>query len=128
MTLLATEIHRHDRPDAVIVFAADRRISRGGLHDSDQPKIFRIPQLSAGIGYFGLAEVPTTSGTEPMAVWLRRFLSRSMASTLADLARDLAAALNDAVPEPWRRQCRCKDDSSNRQPSFGVPRSFAGPH
>ena len=59
MTLLATEILKHDKPDAVIVFQADRRITRGRVRDSEQPKIFQIPRLSAGIGYFGLAEVPT---------------------------------------------------------------------
>jgi hypothetical protein len=103
MTLLTTEIHRPDRADAVIVFAADRRISRGDIRDSEQPKIFRIDRLHAGIGYFGLAEVPTSSATEPMAAWLERFLIGSVASTLGDLACELSAALNAVVPAPWRR-------------------------
>src|SRR5206468_36907 len=100
---LATEIHLHDRPNAVIVFSADRRITRGGVRDSEQPKIFQISQLSAGIGYFGLAEVPTTVGTEPMSVWLQRFLSTRTPTTLGVLARDLADALNAAVPQVLRQ-------------------------
>lgn len=102
MTLLATEIHRHDQADATIVFAADRRISRGTIRDSEQPKIFRIDRLRAGIGYFGLAEVPAAGGTEPMAAWLGRFLQSSAAPTLTALANDLASALNVAVPAAWR--------------------------
>ena len=103
MTLLTTEIHKHDRPDAVIVFAADRRISRGSVRDSEQPKIFSIPRLHAGIGYFGLAEVPSGTGTEPMAIWLQRFLAESKATTLGDLAHDLADGLNAVIPAPWRQ-------------------------
>ena len=102
MTLLTTEIHRHDQADAVIVFAADRRISLDDIRDSEQPKVFRIDRLQAGIGYFGLAEVPAAGGTEPLAVWLRRFLQGSTALTLAALANELATALNAVVPVAWR--------------------------
>ncbi len=102
MTLLTTEIHRHDHADAVIVFAADRRISRGDIRDSEQPKVFRIDRLRAGIGYFGLAEVPAAGGTEPLAVWLGRFLQASAAPTLVALANELATALNAVVPAAWR--------------------------
>jgi hypothetical protein len=59
MTLLTTEIHNHSDPDrALIVFAADRRISLDYTPYDEQKKIFRLPRLNAGIGYFGLAEVP----------------------------------------------------------------------
>jgi hypothetical protein len=102
MTLLTTEIHRPDRADAVIVFAADRRISRGDIRDSEQPKIFRIDRLHAGIGYFGLAEVPAAGTREPMAAWLEGFLMGNVASTLGDLACELSATLNAVVPAPWR--------------------------
>jgi hypothetical protein len=59
MTLLTTEIHSHDDPErALTVFAADRRISKGGREHDTCEKILRVPELNAGIGYFGLAEVP----------------------------------------------------------------------
>jgi hypothetical protein len=103
MTLLTTEIYRHDQADAIIVFAADRRITRRTVRDSEQPKIFRLPRLCGGIGYFGLAEVPSSTGTEPMAAWLWRFLSGTTAGTLKALADELAQALNVAVPEDWQR-------------------------
>jgi hypothetical protein len=103
VTLLTTEIHRHDRLDAVIVFAADRRITRGSVRDSEQPKIFSIPRLHAGIGYFGLAEVPSGTGSEPMALWLQRFVAESTASTLGDLAHDFTGGLNAVIPARWRQ-------------------------
>jgi hypothetical protein len=106
VTLLTTEIHQHDTPDAVIVFAADRRISIGGMRDSEQPKIFQIQKLRAGIGYFGLAEVPDASTREPMAVWLQRFISASRAATLEELAQQLAAGLNAAIPDELRQTAR----------------------
>jgi hypothetical protein len=102
MTLLATEIHYHGKPYGGIIFAADRRISLGRKRHSDQRKIFPIPRLFAGIGYFGLAEVPTAHATEQMAVWLERFLATSTAATLEELARELTATLNKAIPVEWR--------------------------
>ena len=103
MTLLATEIHKPGQRDATVVFAADRRITRGIVRDSAQPKVFRIPRLSAGLGYFGLAEVPDGRTKQPMAAWLKRFISGCQAPTLGAFAADLAANLNDLVPRRWRR-------------------------
>ena len=75
MTLLTTEIHNPNDPDnALIVFAADGRISRGGNYDDSRKKIFRVPGLNAGIGYFGLAEIPKGNTVNPMAEWLVEFL------------------------------------------------------
>jgi len=105
MTLLTTEIHRHRQSDAIIVFAADRRITRGMVHDSDQRKVFPIPRLRAGIGYFGLAEVPTGASAESMAVWIERFLCSSTADTIQGLADELLVALNSAVPRGCRQTC-----------------------
>lgn len=105
MTLLATEIHRPGLAGATIIFAADRRITRGTVRDSTRRKIFPIPRLRAGIGYFGLAEVPRGRRTEPMAIWLRRFIDASSASSLRGFAHDLARELNMVVPAQWRRTC-----------------------
>lgn len=65
-----------------------------------RPKVFRIPTLRAGIGYFGLAEVPG----KKMDAWLIEFIAANeSASTLADFAGALAAALNNDVPNDWRQ-------------------------
>jgi len=69
MTLLATEIHNHNDPkNAVIVFAADRRISNAqtGVYLDTRKKIFEVPWLNSGIGYFGLAEIPSATRSQPM--------------------------------------------------------------
>ena len=94
-----------DLKKAVVVFASDRRISLVGKPYDTRKKIFRVPGLPAGIGYFGLAEVPAGTGKRPMSEWLVEFLrSRRSADSLADFASELAAALNSAVPEAWRRR------------------------
>ncbi len=127
MTLLATEIHRHSRSDAMIVFAADRRISLNGARDSEQPKIFRVDSLRAGIGYFGLAEVPLGATTQPMAAWLHTLVAASRATSLEDFARHLAAELNWLLPDDWRRMERsgfhlCGFSQTN-QPEFWYVRN-----
>lgn len=105
MTLLTTEIYPgSDPPYPFIIFAADRRISRGGAYDDTRPKIFRIPALNAGIGYFGLAEVPGRAQAESMAEWLERFIGTSRTpETLESFAGRLATSLNSAVPVYVRR-------------------------
>jgi hypothetical protein len=112
LTLLTTEIYpgrerflqRVDNPFPFILFAADRRISRAGRKDVNKKKVFRIPRLNAGIGYFGLAEVPTLTRHEAMADWLARFNRTVRAGeTLDAFSARLAAALNAAVPIPIRQ-------------------------
>jgi hypothetical protein len=102
MTLLTTEIHdREDGP--IVVFAADRRISRGDTPKPDQRKVFPVPHMSAGIGFFGLAEVPTSVGPQAMAEWLQDFLYTVQPhEQLAGIAARLAAALNLVVPAGWQ--------------------------
>lgn len=104
MTLLTTEIYPGDaHPFPFILFAADRRISRRGQYDDTKEKIFQIPALNAGIGYFGLAEIPGPS-PEVMADWLMRFIQSARAGeTLEAFSARLAAALNSAVPSSLRR-------------------------
>src|SRR5262245_47668109 len=106
MTLLTTEVFDNaDVQKAVVVFAADRCISLGGQRYDTREKIFRVPGVAAGIGYFGLAEVPSGTGKRPMSEWLAEFLrSRRSADNLADLASELATALNATVPEAWRHR------------------------
>ncbi len=104
MTLLITEIHPHNEPDkAFIVFAADRRISDANGRKPDQKKIFPLPALNAGIGYFGIAYVLTAGVCQPMADWLQKFIrSTTSKDTLGEVASRLADALNTAVPKEWR--------------------------
>lgn len=101
MTLLLTEIIEPPvHAQSLIVFAADRRISRAGVEAATRPKVFRVPKLRAGIGYFGLAELPG----KKMDAWLTEFIEANQAvPTLAELATTLAAALNNEVPAAWRQ-------------------------
>src|SRR5205809_3314710 len=96
MTLLATEIHNHDDPaNALIVFAADRRISLKRRYYDRRKKIFELRWLNAGIGYFGLAVV----GKQSMQEWLQTFLAGATScQTVAELARRLADYLNRVIP------------------------------
>jgi hypothetical protein len=59
VTLLVNEIHvpTGDLRRSFIVLAADRRVTVKGRYDSSRKKLFRIPYLNAGVGYFGLAQV-----------------------------------------------------------------------
>ena len=99
MTLLTTEVHRGAEKD-VVVFAADRLIARGNKCDSERRKIFRLPSVNAGIGYFGLAEVPMRTGSyQPMSEWIQDFFYRiSSDHSLEQIAVDLTEQLNTAIP------------------------------
>lgn len=98
MTLLITEIHPTPSGD-VVVFAADRRISRDGADAGARKKVFRIPGRKAGIGYFGLAEIETGASLQPMSEWVQDFFySIDPSDDLAAIADRLATALNATVP------------------------------
>jgi hypothetical protein len=108
VTLLLTEIHWLDNfSDSFILFAADRQISKpNGDYDSLRKKIFQIPYLQAGIGYFGLAYVPKKGSAEPepMSDWLLRFIRKNSSLTNMELfANELANNLNSDIPPEWRR-------------------------
>ena len=104
MTLLTTELHPVPGR-AVIVFAADRRVTRGTSRSSDQKKVMWVPSIRVGIGFFGLAEVPTSAGRQPMTDWLQDFLYTVRPDeTVAVFAHRLAGALNAAVPVDWRNE------------------------
>lgn len=100
MTLLTTEILPNH---PAIVFAADRRLSVGGRRHAERPKILRVPGKRAGIGYFGLAQLPLPGRRRYVDVWLADFLqAQSGLATMQDLARALARELNRVVPRATR--------------------------
>jgi hypothetical protein len=96
MTLLLTEIH--EEQERTIVFAADRRISRAGRPASRQ-KVFTVPQLRAGVGYFGLAEFPGGRVDKLLSSFIK---NNRGTSSMAEFAGRLADSLNSDVPEAWR--------------------------
>lgn len=100
MTLLTTEIHvPGNMQKAIIIFAADRRISLKGKFHSLGKKVFRVRYLNAGIGFFGLAEVHPSGKKQPMSSWLPQFVTKhSNISTLRDFADSLRSELDIVVP------------------------------
>lgn len=107
MTLLVTEIMHHlDPAQAIIVFAADRRISWGGRAEKSEQKIFEIPRLNALIGYYGAAEVTVSSKSIAMSEWLPDFIGQAENGiTLGELAEKLSGAMN-LVGNDWRKTSR----------------------
>ena len=106
MALLVTEIPPFSIPNepSFIVFAADRRISRGDKFDDTREKIFQVPVLKAGIGYFGLAEIPEASRRRPMSEWLMNFIKTIQSSeTISNFALRLSDTLNVLIPDTWRK-------------------------
>lgn len=101
MTLLLTEIYiGTDMLDATIIFSADRRISRDKKFDAVRKKIFRIPYLKAGIGYFGLAEVGRRPNATPMSDWLTAFIDNNHDSrSLSEFSNRLKNELDTDVPK-----------------------------
>jgi len=104
MTLLLNELHvPGDLRKSVILFAADRRITLPGKSPPKfMKKIAEIPQLNAGIGYYGLAEV--RSGVY-LSSWLPNFINNSTeARTLREFATNLRDELNRAVNKAWLKK------------------------
>src|SRR5262245_34053255 len=102
MTLLTTQIIMD--PSPMIVFAADRRISLGGRRYTERRKVLRVPTKRAGIGYFGLAQLPLRGRQRHMDLWLADFLAaNSGLQSLRDLATSLARELNRVVPAAIRQ-------------------------
>jgi hypothetical protein len=78
MTILITEIYTpKDLTQATIVFAADSKVTRNGKHDSQCSKIFRVPYMKAGVGFFGLAEI----NNEQTASYLTNFINNNTSIT-----------------------------------------------
>ena len=58
-----------------------------------------MPIVNAGVGFFGLAEIPVGRDRVEMAEWLQQFLaSITPRETLQGFANRLSAALNRSVP------------------------------
>src|SRR5262245_59919645 len=124
MTLLLTEIHKpFDSDQGFTVFAADRRITKNDRPAGRARKVFPVPSLAAGIGYFGLAEMP---GPMSMTQWLSTFLAREVRTgdTLRQFADRLADELNATVPPYWHKSVRnisgfhIAGFTSERRPEF----------
>jgi len=98
MTLLLTHV-----TSLGIVFAADRAIVTQDINGSIlnflgfKQKIFQLPHLKAGIGYFGQAVVNDV----PLDVWLREFIKTQDRS--ASLF-DFASALKNRLENEQRRR------------------------
>lgn len=101
MTLLVTEIHvPGDLRRGFILFAADQRITMpGNLPPRSMKKVFPIPHLNAGIGYFGLAQV---NERVFLSGWLPNVINQSTQITsLGEFARTLCERLNQSVNKTW---------------------------
>ena len=101
MSLISNEIHILDGFNkTVLVFAADRRITRDGKYHATLPKLFPIPYLRAGISYFGVAEVSSSKrGRQDMAQWLPDFINQQPGTKdLKTFAGELRNSLNQVVP------------------------------
>jgi hypothetical protein len=97
VTLLTTEIHVHGA-SAHIVFAADRRISRGGRADGEAVKIFPVPGGNVGVGFFGLAEI-NGAQQRSMSSWLDVLVaSVPSGSSPREVAVILLEGLRSTVP------------------------------
>lgn len=96
MTLLINEIHTFDSLQrGFILHVADRRITVKGKFHSNRKKVFQIPYLNAGVGYFGLAQI---NAKEFFSSWLPNFINKnSDAQTLGLFAERLCNTLNRAV-------------------------------
>jgi hypothetical protein len=104
MTLLLTEIHLLDGlSHSCIIFAADQRISINGKYNAIREKNFKIPYLKAGIGYFGLAEIPKKGNNIPMRDWLKGFIDNNTnIQDLQTFASVLEKKLNSDIPLQYR--------------------------
>ncbi len=106
MTLLLTDIYCLDGlSHSCIIFAADRRISKDNKPAGCKKKIFEIPYLRSGVGYFGIAGVPSKRKTLSMGDWLRSFIrKKSILTDLKSFASVLANELNTVIPPRLRKK------------------------
>lgn len=111
MTLLINDIcTAGDLRNGYILTVADRRISYPKDSDGCYPnpqhhhKIFKIPDLNATVGYFGLAEYPYAINDKyfPLSEWLKTFIgdNRSI-KTIEEFARCLCKKLNSSMARKY---------------------------
>jgi hypothetical protein len=100
MTLLVNEIHVvGDLRTSMIVFAADTRITYAAEPPRFMKKVFRIPYLQAGIGYYGLAQV---NPREYFSSWIPNAINAMTGErTPAGFAERLCERLNREVDKSY---------------------------
>lgn len=100
MTLITNEIQvLNGFYETVLVFAADRRITKPDGSYETRQKLFEIPYLRGGISYFGLAILLRGGKKEYMSDWLRMFIMHhSGLRTLRDFAFELRDYLHVVIP------------------------------
>ncbi len=100
MTLLVNEIHvQGNLQNSFILQVADQRITLKGAFHSNRKKLFRIPYLNAGVGYFGLAQI---NSKEFISSWLPNFIRHTAGTkTLEDFSRQLCERLNREVSKTF---------------------------
>jgi hypothetical protein len=102
MTLLINEIHAIDSlQNSFILNVADRRLTdkNTGEWHGNHRKIFEIPYLNAGVGYFGVAAV---SNKEYFSSWLPNFIKRNAnVRNLSQFAHALRDTLNRVVDKTF---------------------------
>jgi hypothetical protein len=98
MTLLINEIHLYQNlHTGYIIQAADQRITLRGKFLGNHQKLFRIPYLNAGVGYFGLAVVDQAQ-KHFLSSYLPNFINHSAdVTTPQAFAERLQIALNRDV-------------------------------
>ena len=96
MTLLINEIRLYGNlKRSSVLFAADRRITKEGKFHSNRKKIFKIPYLNAGVGYFGLA---CLNPNDYFSSWLPNIIrNNTNIVTLEEFAFRLRDNLNSNV-------------------------------
>ena len=100
MTLITNEIHMlNSFNQTVLVFAADRRITKPDGSYETRKKLFEIPYLHGGISYFGLASLLRSGKEQYMSDWLRMFIMHhSGLHSLRYFAFELQDYLHKVIP------------------------------
>jgi hypothetical protein len=100
VSLIINEIHMLDGfRKTVLVFAADRRITKPDGSYTTKKKLFRIPYMKAAVSYFGVAEVRPRDRLQHLSDWLSGFINtHSGTRNLKDFAFQLREELNKVVP------------------------------
>lgn len=96
MTILLNEIHvfSDDLKQSIVIFAADTQITQNNKPSSNKKKIFKIPHLNAGIGYYGLAEITPEKSMEE---WLSSYVNKDKSKDIKQFADSISKALTTSI-------------------------------